>query len=65
MFFDSDVAPDDVIAEFPGVRVVVDRESAALLAGATLDYTDSLNQAGFHIENPNASRSCGCGKSFC
>ena len=34
------------------------------LAGATLDYKNGLNDAGFHIENPNAKRSCGCGQSF-
>ena len=64
MFFDSDVATDDVTAEFSGVKVVVDPSSAQLLSGATLDYKDGLQGAGFAIENPNAQRSCGCGKSF-
>jgi iron-sulfur cluster assembly protein/iron-sulfur cluster insertion protein len=44
--------------------VVVDPASAQLLEGATLDYKDGLNQAGFNITNPNATRSCGCGQSF-
>ena len=44
--------------------MVVDSASAQLLLGATLDYKDGLNEAGFAITNPNASRSCGCGKSF-
>jgi iron-sulfur cluster assembly accessory protein len=64
MFFDSDVAADDNLTDFAGVRVVVDASSAELLQGATLDYKDGLQGAGFAIENPNAQRSCGCGKSF-
>jgi iron-sulfur cluster insertion protein len=64
MFFDTDVATDDVTADYDGVRVVVDASSAMLLDGATLDYKDGLQQAGFSINNPNAQRTCGCGQSF-
>jgi iron-sulfur cluster assembly protein/iron-sulfur cluster insertion protein len=64
MFFDSDFADDDITREFGGVKVVVDRASAELLNGSTLDFTDGLQGAGFHITNPNASRTCGCGNSF-
>ena len=64
MFFDSDVASDDVTADYGGVKVVVDPSSAQLLTGATLDYKDGLQQAGFSIDNPNAQRTCGCGQSF-
>ncbi|MCU1357055.1 MAG: Iron-sulfur cluster assembly accessory protein [Acidimicrobiales bacterium] len=64
MFFDSDVASDDVTLEQAGVKVVVDPSSAQLLTGATLDYKDGLQQAGFSIDNPNAQRTCGCGQSF-
>jgi iron-sulfur cluster assembly protein/iron-sulfur cluster insertion protein len=64
MFFDSDVAADDMQVEYSGVKVLVDPSSAQLLTGATLDYKDGLNQAGFSIDNPNATRSCGCGQSF-
>ena len=65
MFFDGDIAADDLEAYFGDqVRVVVDPASAQLLQGATLDYKDGLNQAGFNITNPNASRTCGCGQSF-
>ena len=46
------------------VKVVVDPASAQLLVGATLDYKDGLDQSGFAITNPNASRTCGCGQSF-
>jgi iron-sulfur cluster assembly accessory protein len=64
MFFDSELAADDVVREFGTVKVAVDPESAELLNGSTLDYSDSLQGAGFHITNPNATRSCGCGNSF-
>jgi iron-sulfur cluster assembly accessory protein len=64
MFFDSEVVDDDVTLDYQGVKVVVDPSSAQLLEGATLDYKDGLNQAGFSINNPNAQRTCGCGQSF-
>ena len=64
MFFDTDVAPDDITTSFGDVRVVVDPSSAQLLEGATLDYKDGLQGAGFSINNPNAQRTCGCGQSF-
>ncbi len=64
MFFDSEVADDDIVRQSGGVKIVVDRSSAELLQGATLDYSDGLQGAGFHISNPNATRTCGCGSSF-
>ena len=65
MFFDSDISAEDQQATYgDSVKVVVDPSSAQLLEGATLDYKDGLNQAGFNITNPNATRSCGCGQSF-
>ena len=64
MFFDSEIADDDLTATYGGVKVVVDPVSAPMLRGATLDYKDGLQGAGFHINNPNAQRTCGCGNSF-
>jgi iron-sulfur cluster insertion protein len=64
MFFDGEIGADDVKADYSGVSVVVDASSAQLLEGATLDYKDGLQQAGFAIDNPNAQRTCGCGQSF-
>jgi iron-sulfur cluster insertion protein len=64
MFFDTDVAADDVKSEQGGVTVVIDPASAQHLGGASLDYNDGLQGAGFSINNPNAQRSCGCGQSF-
>ncbi len=64
MYFDSDVQQDDIVRTFGPVKVVVDLASAELLKGSTLDYSDGLQGAGFHVVNPNASRTCGCGSSF-
>ena len=64
MYFDTEVNEADVVAGFDGVSVVVDSSSAMLLQGATMDYSDSLQNAGFSIDNPNAQRTCGCGQSF-
>ena len=64
MFFDSDVASDDIVEDYSGVKVVVDPSSAVLLEGASLDYKTGLQESGFSIVNPNAQRSCGCGQSF-
>ncbi|HVE47640.1 MAG TPA: iron-sulfur cluster insertion protein ErpA [Acidimicrobiales bacterium] len=64
MFFDSELAHDDLVTTRGQVRVVVDPASAQLLSGATLDYKDGLQGAGFSVNNPNAQRSCGCGQSF-
>ena len=54
----------DDLREIHGLRVVVDAESAPYLEGTTVDYSDDLNDAGFRIENPRASTTCGCGESF-
>jgi iron-sulfur cluster assembly protein/iron-sulfur cluster insertion protein len=64
MFFDTDIADDDLKSTSGEVNVVVDPASATLLIGSTLDYKDGLQGAGFSINNPNATRSCGCGQSF-
>jgi iron-sulfur cluster assembly protein/iron-sulfur cluster insertion protein len=64
MFFDTEKADDDVTEAYGDVTVVVDPASAQYLAGASLDYKDGLQGAGFTINNPNAQRTCGCGQSF-
>ncbi len=64
MFFDSESNPDDRVTTSGTVTVRVDSESAEHLLGATLNYSDGLEGAGFSIDNPNAQRSCGCGQSF-
>jgi len=64
MFFDTEIADNDLVWASGTVRVVVDPESAELIKGATLDYSDGLQGAGFHVTNPNATGTCGCGSSF-
>lgn len=64
MFFDAEHEPDDQVLVFGSLEVKVDQASASVLTGARLDYTAGLQGSGFSFENPNAQRSCGCGKSF-
>jgi len=54
----------DILVESQGVRVVVDPKSALYVTGSELDYSDSLESAGFQVNNPNAATTCSCGESF-
>ena len=65
LFFDERVLDGDNELDLSGVPVVVDRMSAPYLGGATIDFTDTIEQQGFTIDNPNASGGCACGNSFC
>jgi iron-sulfur cluster assembly protein len=60
----DDRRESDSVLEEDGVQFLVDPESAKLLQDATLDFRDGLTGVGFHIVNPNAARTCGCGSSF-
>jgi iron-sulfur cluster assembly accessory protein len=62
--FDRAAVEGDIELEAHGVQVVVDPFSAPYLQGAEVDYVDTIQQAGFAINNPNAVSSCGCGHSF-
>jgi iron-sulfur cluster assembly accessory protein len=62
--FDTAAAEGDLEFEQHGVTVVVDPFSAPYLQGAEVDYVDSIEAAGFAVNNPNAVSSCGCGHSF-
>jgi iron-sulfur cluster assembly accessory protein len=64
MYFDAETDDEDIVEEFDDVRVLVDPQSAEMVRGATLDYKEGLMGAGFAIDNPNVTRSCGCGNSF-
>ncbi len=64
LFFDERNLDGDVVTDFDGVAVVVDRMSVPYLNGATIDFVDSIEKQGFTIDNPNASGSCACGDSF-
>ena len=62
--FDNETKPMDQVFEDNGVKVVTDLKSFLYLVNTELDFSDGLNGKGFHFNNPNASRSCGCGDSF-
>jgi iron-sulfur cluster assembly accessory protein len=64
LFFDERSLDGDVVSDFSGVKVVVDRMSVPYLGGATIDFVDTIEKQGFTIDNPNASGSCACGDSF-
>jgi iron-sulfur cluster assembly accessory protein len=64
MFFDTEASSDDHEVTIGSVTVRVDATSAPHLLGATLNFSDGLQGAGFSIDNPSAQRSCGCGQSF-
>lgn len=65
LFFDERSLDGDVEIDVNGVPLVVDRMSAPYLGGATVDFTDTIEQQGFTIDNPNAGGGCACGNSFC
>lgn len=62
--FDHQTQADDKVFEDKGIRIVCDKKSFLYLIGTQLDYSDGLNGKGFQFNNPNASRTCGCGESF-
>jgi iron-sulfur cluster assembly protein len=62
--FESEPRPTDHVFEYDGVKVFVDPKSYAYLEGLTLDYHESLMESRFVFENPNAQKTCSCGKSF-
>jgi iron-sulfur cluster assembly protein len=62
--FDNEVKPMDQVFEDNGIKVVTDLKSFLYLVNTELNFSDGLNGKGFYFDNPNASRSCGCGESF-
>lgn len=65
MAFEKEPRPDDRLVQVDDdVTVVIDPMSLSFLSGAQIDYVDNLMGGGFHIENPNAVSTCGCGHSF-
>jgi iron-sulfur cluster assembly protein len=64
MDFDNEVKPMDQIFENKGLKIVTDLKSFLYLVNTELEFSDGLNGKGFYFNNPNASRSCGCGESF-
>jgi len=64
MEFDQVIGEKDKLFEMHGARVVVDDQSLLYLVGLTLDFEGGLNGKGFVFQNPNATKTCGCGSSF-
>lgn len=64
MDIDTELKDTDKLFEDKGVRILVDKKSFLYLVGTTLEYSGGLNGKGFSFNNPNASRTCGCGESF-
>jgi iron-sulfur cluster assembly protein len=62
--FDNAIKEGDQVFEDKGIKIVVDKKSFLYLVGTELEYTGGLNGKGFQFNNPNASRTCGCGESF-
>ncbi len=62
--FDSELKEEDKVIEDNDIKIVVDKKSVLYLVGTELDFTGGLNGKGFSFNNPNASRTCGCGESF-
>src|SRR6059058_535617 len=62
--FDNEIKPMDQVFEDNGIKVVTDLKSFLYLVNTMLDFSDGLNGKGFYFNNPNASRTCGCGESF-
>lgn len=62
--FDNQLKEGDQQFEDKGIKIVVDRKSFLYLVGTELEYTGGLNGKGFVFNNPNATRTCGCGESF-
>lgn len=62
--FDNDQNEEDELIENNGIKLLVNKKSFLYLVGTTLEFSDGLNGKGFVFNNPNASRTCGCGESF-
>ena len=64
LYFDDRNQDGDITHVFGAVKVVIDKMSDPYLAGATVDFVDTIEKQGFTIDNPNAGGSCACGDSF-
>ncbi|KRO36456.1 MAG: iron-sulfur cluster insertion protein ErpA [Actinobacteria bacterium BACL15 MAG-120823-bin78] len=64
LYFDDRNMDGDIVREFGAVKVITDKMSDPYLAGATIDFVDTIEKQGFTIDNPNAAGSCACGDSF-
>jgi iron-sulfur cluster assembly protein len=64
MKFDDNIDSSDTVVDLESIKVIINKLSLLYLVGTELDYQDGLNGKGFEWNNPNSTRSCGCGESF-
>ena len=62
--FDGERGDNDLVLNFEDVELWIDKKSLFYLLGCEVDFSDGLNGRGFTFNNPNATRTCGCGESF-
>src|SRR5690606_24268139 len=62
--FDNQINENDKVFEDNDIKIAVEKKSFLYLAGTVLEFSGGLNGKGFVFNNPNASRTCGCGESF-
>ncbi|KAB1157114.1 HesB/IscA family protein [Flavobacterium luteum] len=62
--FDKQIGENDKVFEDNNIKIAVEKKSFLYLAGTILEFSGGLNGKGFVFNNPNASRTCGCGESF-
>lgn len=60
----KNITEHDEIFDYDGFQIICDRKSLLYLYGLMLDYSDAMIGGGFQFTNPNATQTCGCGKSF-
>lgn len=64
MDFDEKSTEEDIVIEQDGVKIFVSKNDMELIRGSTIDFLDTMQGAGFRVDNPNAHNTCGCGESF-
>jgi iron-sulfur cluster assembly protein len=64
MKFDDNIDSSDTVVDLESIKVIINKLSLLYLVGTELDYQDGLNDKGFEWNNPNSTRTCGCGESF-
>ena len=61
---EEEIGPKDLVEHISGLTMLIEEDSQSILDGVKIDFLDTMEGSGFKFENPNATNSCGCGKSF-
>ncbi len=64
IFSFDELLPNDIMYQFEDITFIVDQSHEMYLSGMTIDYKEGLGNRGFTFDNPNATKTCGCGHSF-